>query len=172
MGGAWVPIQTSLIRSQAFFNVGGYDPFIIGTEDLDLCRRIAFHGDFANVPAPLACLSRGDSWHTSTNYERAPADVLRSRNNVLAESGTFTRLLHSANSAYWYGRIIRIYLSTVRWNWQQKQFTAALSRILFAVAGLLHGGPHLFSVAFWQGVRAHHVPDSLHFIVKALEEAA
>ena len=170
MGGAWVPIQTSLIRSQVFFAVGGYNPMIIGTEDLDLCRRIALHDNFANVQAPIACLSRGDSWQTSTNYDRAPADTLWSRNNVLAESGVFARLRESAKSAYWYGRIVRVYLSTARWNWQHKQFTTALSRTLFAVAGMLHAGHRLLSGDFWQGIRAHHVPDSLHFVVKALEE--
>jgi len=172
MGGAWAPIQTSLIRNQTFFEVGGYNPMIIGTEDLDLCRRVAYRGDFAHTQAPIACLSRGDSWETSTNYGRAPADTLWSRNNVLAESGAFTRLLESAGTAYWYGRIVRVYLSTIRWNWQQKQLAAALSRTLFTLTAILYAGRHLLSGQFWQGVKAHHVPDSLHFIVKALEEVS
>lgn len=172
MGGAWAPIQTSLIRNQDFFGVGGYNPLIIGTEDLDLCRRIALYGDFANTSAPIACLSRGDSWQTSTDYGRAPADTLWSRNHVLAESGAFSRLRASANSAYWYGRITRVYFSVSKWNWQQKQFTAALSRALFAVVAALQAGHSLLSRNFWQGVRAHHVPGSLHFIVKAMEEAS
>jgi hypothetical protein len=142
------------------------------TEDLDLCRRIAYQGDFAHTQAPIACLSRGDSWRTSTDYGRAPADILRSRNNVLSEPGAYTRLRKSVNSPYWYGRIGRVYLSTVRWNWQQKQLTTALSRTLFTVAWMLSAGRNLLSGNFWQGVRAHHVPDSLHFIVKELEEAS
>ena len=171
MGGAWAPIQTSLIRNQAFFEVGGYNPMIIGTEDLDLCRRIAYVGDFANTPAPMACLTRGEQWQTSTDYGRAPADTLWSRDNVLSEPGAFKRLLLSADSAYWNGRIVRIYLSTIKWNWQQKRFTQAFSRTFFALAALFRTLPHLFSTGFWQGLRAHHVPGSLHFIVKAMEEA-
>jgi glycosyltransferase involved in cell wall biosynthesis len=172
MGGAWAPIQTSLIRNRSFFEVGGYNPMIIGTEDLDLCRRIALEGDFANTQAPIACLTRGDSWHTSTDYDRAPVDVLWSRNTVLAEPQAFTRLMESADSAYWYGRIVRVYLSTIRWNWQQRQITAACSRALYTVATIFRVGQHLLSGSFWQGVKAHHVPDTLHFIVKSLEEAS
>jgi hypothetical protein len=37
LGGAWAPIQASMIKSQAFFEVGGFNPKIIGTEDEDLC---------------------------------------------------------------------------------------------------------------------------------------
>ena len=172
MGGAWAPIQASLIRSQDFFEVGGYNPMIIGTEDLDLCRRIAYQGDLANTPEAIACLTRGDSWHTSTDYGRAPTDVLWSRDTVLAEPEAFSRLMASADSAYWYGRIVRIYFSTAKWNWQQKQLMTALSRTLLAAAAVGHASHHLLSGQFWQGLRAHHVPDSLHFIVKALEERA
>ena len=171
MSGAWAPIQASLIRSNKFFEVGGYNPMILVTEDLDLCRRIAYLGDFANTPAPIACLSRGDQWQTSTDYGRAPADTLWSRNNVLAESGAFSRLMESADTAYWYGRITRVYLSTVKWNWHHKQLTTAVSRILFATAAIFCASHRLLSIDFWQGVRAHHVPDSLHFIMQALEQA-
>jgi len=41
MGGAWAPIQASLIQTSTFFEVGGFNPFICGTEDEDLCRRAA-----------------------------------------------------------------------------------------------------------------------------------
>ena len=36
MGGAWAPIQSSIVKADAFFEVGGFNPLIIGTEDLDL----------------------------------------------------------------------------------------------------------------------------------------
>jgi glycosyltransferase involved in cell wall biosynthesis len=68
IGGAWAPIQSSVIRTDAFFEAGGFNPQIIGTEDLDLCRRIALIGEFANTEAAVACLLRGNLWSTSTNY--------------------------------------------------------------------------------------------------------
>ena len=79
MGGVYIPIQASLIQSNMFFAVGGYNPSICGTEDLDLCRRIALRGDFANTSAAVACLLRGQTWETSTNYAQAPEDNRRSR---------------------------------------------------------------------------------------------
>ena len=167
MGDAWAPIQASLISSKAFFQVGGFNPLIASTEDLDLCRRIAFYGDFANTRLPIACLSRGNLWQTSTDYDRAPENTLLSRNNVLAEPGAFSRLMASADAAYWYGRIIRVYLSTIKWNWRHRQLTTGLSRTLYAILGLIRSGHHLFSAEFWEGVKAHHVPNSLHHIVNS-----
>jgi hypothetical protein len=158
------------MQSEAFFEVGGYNPLITGTEDLDLCRRLAYAGDFANTPAPVACLSRGESWSTSTDYGRAPADTLTSRDQVLAEPNALARLSQSADSAYWYGRLVRVYISTAKWTWQQKRTTTALSRLLYALLCTLKPGPHLFSPQFGHGLKDHHVPESLHFIVKALEE--
>jgi len=38
----------SLIKAQPFFQLGGFNPAICGTEDEDLCRRFAFWGEFAN----------------------------------------------------------------------------------------------------------------------------
>jgi hypothetical protein len=170
MGGAWVPIQSSFILNKAFFEVGGYDPAITGTEDLDLCRRIALHGDLANTSLPTGCLSRGQTWNTSTDYDRAPADTLRSRNTVLSETGAFSRLMASANNAYWHGRVVRVYLSTIKWNWQQHQVTTAISRTLFTLWSFIRSAPHLLSADFWQALKAHHVPDTLHFVMKELEE--
>ena len=169
MGGAWVPIQASIIKSDFFFLVGGYKPFSTG-QDLDLCRRVALKGNFVNTPLTVACLLRGQSWHTSTNYQRAPEDTKQSRDEILSESGTFTRLLASAGSSYWYGRIFRIYMSTVNWNLEKRRFATAISRAFFGIASLILSGKHTFSREFWAAVKAHHVPDALHSVMHALEQ--
>ena len=170
MGGAWVPIQTSFIQTEAFFAVGGFKTYIIGTEDLDLCRRLAFLGNFANTRDPIACLLRGRYWHTSTNYQRAPEDTKQSRDEILSESGTFTRLLTSAGSSYWYGRIFRVYMSTVNWNLEKRRFAKATSRSFYGIASLILSGKHTFSREYWAAVKAHHVPHTLHFVMEALEQ--
>lgn len=172
MGGAWTPIQASFIQTKMFFALGGYNPAICGTEDLDLCRRIALHGNFANTPAPVACLLRGQTWNTSTDYLRAPEDTLRSREDVLSEPGTFGRLFISADSGYWYGRIFRVYLSTARFNLRHRRLFTAMSRGIFGVVWFILAGKYILSPSFWEGVRAHHAPNTLHFIIEALEEEA
>jgi hypothetical protein len=170
MGGAWVPIQSSFIYNKVFFAVGGYDPHICGTEDEDLCRRIASYGSFANTPQTLACLLRGNDWATSTNYLRAPEDTRRSRDAVLNEPGIFWHLLSSAGSSYWYGRIFHIYLSSALFNLRRKKIASAASRALFGLASLAFANWRVFSRDFWCAARADHTPHHLHFVMAALEE--
>lgn len=166
MGGAWAPLQASVIQSRVFFEVGGFNPLICGTEDEDLCRRIASRGDFANALDVVACLYRGQTWSTSTNYKRAPEDTKYSRNVVLSQPGAFQRLRKSARSGYWHGRILHVYLSTVTWNLKKKRLFTALSRFLYSSAFLGLSITHLFSPEYRAGVRADHVPESLHFVMK------
>jgi glycosyltransferase involved in cell wall biosynthesis len=170
MGGAWAPIQSSMVQARAFFEVGGFSPFICGTEDEDLCRRIAYYGEIANTPETVACLYRGQSWSTSTNYLRAPEDTKFSRDLILAKPGALQRLLVSADTSYWYGRILKIYLSTIPWNMKRKRFFKSLSRMLYSLVALILSLGHAFSAAYWQGVRADHVPQSLHFVIKEYDE--
>ena len=86
MGGAWAPLQASLIQSRPFFEIGGFNPRICGTEDEDLCRRMAYYGEFANTPQVVGSLYRGQTWNTSTNYLRAPEDTKYSRDLVLSDA--------------------------------------------------------------------------------------
>lgn len=172
LGGAWMPIQSSFVHNTAFFAVGGFDPDICGTEDEDLCRRIASYGPFANTPQPLACLFRGAGWHTSTNYIRAPDDTRRSRDALLNEPSVFRQAHASATSSYWRGRLFHVYLSAAAFNLRHKRMTAATSRALHSLATLALTPRHLFSAAFWQAARAAHVPGHLHFVIAALEKKA
>jgi len=170
MGGAWAPIQSSLIQARTFFDIGGFNPIICGTEDEDLCRRAAYHGEFANTPQVVACLFRGQTWNTSTNYLRAPDDVKYSRNLILSKAGAFQRLKTSAGSSYWHGRVLRVYLSTIIWNFKQKRLFTSLSRILFSLLCLILSFRYLLSGEYWSGVRADHVPDTLHFVMKDVKK--
>jgi glycosyltransferase involved in cell wall biosynthesis len=166
MGGAWAPLQASIIRSQAFFGVGGFDPLICGTEDEDLCRRIASRGDFANTPDVVACLYRGRTWSTSTNYQRAPEDTKYSRDLILSQPNAFQRLRSSLDSSYWAGRVLRVYLSTLVWNLRRKRFFLAVSRWVHSLAFVALSSKYVFSLGFWAGLRADHVPETLHFVMK------
>jgi hypothetical protein len=79
-----------------------------------------------------------------------------------------SRLIGSANeaadSAYWFGRLSRAYSSTVRLNLENRRFLVAASRALAAGATAAAAGHRALSSRYWEGVRAHHVPGSLHFI--------
>ena len=170
MGGAWAPIQSSLIQAHTFFKIGGFNPHICGTEDEDLCRRAAYYGDFANTPNVVACLFRGNSWNTSTNYLRAPEDVKYSRNLILSKPAAFQRLRISAGSSYWYGRILRIYLSTVMWNLSLNLFFTSLDRMFYSLLFFILSTRQILFKEFWEGFRADHVPNTLHFVMKDIEQ--
>ena len=166
VGGAWAPLQASIIQSRAFFKVGGFNPLICGTEDEDLCRRIALHSDFANTLDVVACLYRGQTWCTSTSYQRAPEDTKYSRDLILANPNTYRRLRSSMDSSYWSGRVLRVYLSTLVWNLRKRHLFTALSRLLFGSAFLGLSIKYLISRDYWAGLRADHVPETLHFVMK------
>ncbi|HSV86062.1 MAG TPA: glycosyltransferase family A protein [Levilinea sp.] len=169
MGGSWAPLQSSMIRADAFFAVGAFNPHITGTEDEDLTRRVAYYGSFANTPKTVACLLRGPSWSTTTNYLRGPQDTKYSRDLILANPGAFRRLWASANSSYWRGRMLRVYASTISWNLKRKRILNALSRALYTLAGWVLSLPFIISPRFWQGFRAEHVPHTLHFVIQDYE---
>ena len=169
MGGAWAPLQTSVIHSQAFYKAGGFSPFICGTEDLDLCRQISYFGTFANTPEVVGCLFRGQSWSTSTNYLRGPEDTKYARDTILSYQSVFTKLMKTAKTSYWFGRNFHIYLSTAIWNIKKKRYFTAISRLIYSFFVLLISFRHLLQTDFWQGVRAHHVPDTLHFAMLKYE---
>lgn len=169
MGGAWAPLQASMIQARAFFELGGFSPFIRGTEDEDLCRRAAYHGEFANTPDTVACLFRGQSWNTSTNYLRAPEDTKYSRDLILSKPNAFQRLLASANSSYWYGRVLRVYLSTIAWNVKHRRLFTALGRLFYSLAFSVLSIKHFLSREYWRGVKADHVPETLHFVMQNYE---
>jgi glycosyltransferase involved in cell wall biosynthesis len=164
MGGAWIPLQSSIIERKAFMAVGGFDPAIIGTEDQDICRRLALVGDFGNVPAFTGCLFRGADWLTSTNYLRATADTRVSRDTVLSAPNVFARLRNSTQDAYWQGRMIKVFLSTVHYNIKMGRWLAALSRFYWGGVWFVSCGLHLLKSELWDGVRAEHPPNTLHFI--------
>jgi hypothetical protein len=114
----------------------------------------------------VACLYRGHTWKTSTNYQRAPEDTKYSRDLILSQTKTFQRLRSSVDSGYWSGRVLRVYLSTLTWNLRQKRFLTALSRLLYSTAFLGLSIRHLFSRDYWAGLKADHVPETLHFVMK------
>jgi glycosyltransferase involved in cell wall biosynthesis len=165
MGGAWAPIQASMMQARTFFEVGAFNPLICGTEDEDLCRRAAYCGDFANTKEVVACLFRGQTWNTSTNYRRAPQDVKLSRDLILAKEGAFQRLVNSAGSNYWHGRVLRVYLSTVPWNLKRRRFFRAISRLSYSVLAAILSLHRFVSREFLAGLAAHHPPDTLHFVM-------
>lgn len=133
-------------------------------------RRVSYHGENANTSKAVAILYRGQAGNTCTNYLRATEDVKYSRDLILSKPGVFQRLRMSARSSYWYGRILRVYLSTVMWNLRKNRFFTSLSRVFYSLSFLLLSARHMLFKEFWEGLRTDHVPDTLHFVMKDFEQ--
>jgi hypothetical protein len=118
----------------------------------------------------VACLYRGDTWETSSEYTCAATDTLRSRDNVVGELGAFKKMIASAKTAYWYGRIFRVYFSVALWHLRQRRLFSALDRGFWGLISMIAAGLRVVSKDYWQAVRAHHVPGTLHFIIAEYEK--
>lgn len=154
MAGEWIPLQSSLIRAEVFFTAGGFSPALTGTEDIDLCRRIALRGDLAFMDTLVACIQRGREGSTTPQTCK---DLDRQvRDKILDQPGVLARLQASASSAYWKGKMIRLYLSSCLLNLQHKRVMIALSRAAYGAASLFWAIPALFSPKLWQAVLHEH----------------
>lgn len=151
LAGEWIPLQASLIKAEVFFAVGGFNPGLIGPEDIDLLRRIALGHDIAGTEALVACVAMGEEGST-TDYDSHPERSRRARENLLDSEGVFKRLRGSATSNYWHGRIPRAYLTSMVWNIQHKRFFTAVSRVIYGLVSVLLAGSAVISPAFWQAV--------------------
>lgn len=149
MAGEWLPLQASLIRTEAFFSVGGFNPLIAGPEDIDLWRRFARMGDVAGIPELVAYISWGTAGST-TPYARHAEQSQWARERILALPRVFERLWRSANSAFWRGRVARVYLTSGVWNLRHRRWLTAASRVTFGAAAVARAGPALAAPAFWQ----------------------
>jgi glycosyltransferase involved in cell wall biosynthesis len=170
MGGAWAPLQTSFMRADTFFRLGGFDDDIKQAEDDDLCRRFALAGSFAYTDRAVACLSRGIGWETSTNYDLVPEFAKISRDRVLSMPGAIRRLLASIESGYWHGRVVRILMSTVEWNLRTRRWLHLMNRGAETILLTAVGGRFLLTRRFWEGLRTHHAENTLYYLLLSCEQ--
>jgi glycosyltransferase involved in cell wall biosynthesis len=151
MAGEWIPLQTSWIRSETFFSVGGFTPLVHATQDVDLSRKIGLIGDFAYTNAIVAYIEMGLE-RSSTDYDKAHQYSRWAREKILNQSGVFKRLRAAADESEWHGRMARIYLTSVVWNLAHKRFFTAASRGCFAALALLTAGIRLTRFDFWRSI--------------------
>jgi glycosyltransferase involved in cell wall biosynthesis len=151
MAGEWIPLQSSLIDANLFHQVGGFNPIITGPEDIDLLRKVALVGDIAEVDSIVSCIERGEE-SSATNYQTHPEISRLAREKILELPGVYQRMVSGANSSFWYGKLLRIYLTSAVWNIQRKRVFTTFSRFFHASKSLVHAGRYNFTPDFWQSV--------------------
>jgi glycosyltransferase involved in cell wall biosynthesis len=151
VSGVWLQVAAVFIRADCFFDAGGFSPLFRISEEIDLFDRLALRDDFVTVDEAAAQVLRGAGWQTAVDYSTVYESNRRARDRVLRERGAFSRLRASADSAYWHGRLFRLYVTSMVWHWRRRRFFTGLSRGLFALRSLLPAGGRLLDGAFWQG---------------------
>lgn len=160
VSGYWMQVAAVLVRTDAFFAVGGFSPLFRISEELDLFNRIAMYEDFAGRDTVVAHIHRGQSWQTSVDYTEVYECNRLTRDRVLSIPHAYERLQQSAStSSYWHGRIVRLYLVSMFWNWRRKRrFCTGASRGVFALKSLISARGYFYSKEFWRAIR-QDVPD-------------
>ena len=151
MAGEWIPLQASLIRSDVFFEVGGFNPLLVGPEDIDLLRRVALHDNIAETPALVAYVVMGKMGST-TDYNTHPLASRWAREKILDAPDAFYRLQDKATIGNWRGRFSRIYLTSTIWNLRNKRMLMAISRAFCSIRTLLTARSSLLSISFWDAL--------------------
>lgn len=157
MAGEWIQLGSLMIRREAFFEVGGFEPPMIVGQDIDLCRRIALRHSFAHTSASVVSVLRGDSWETATDRSLASGWSHQGMDRILNETGSFGRLLASADSPYWQGHVVRTYLGSMIWNLNHGRPLSALSRMSHGILGALLFGASAANQSFWRGLLRAHI---------------
>ena len=148
MAGEWIPPLSSLFRTEAFMAVGGYDPLTLVSEDVDLVRRLTLNGSLRGTSMLVAAAEFGDEGSSSQQHKRAFYSH-RARERILSEPGVFARLRDSAETSYWHGRIVRLYVTSALYNIKQRQPANTISRFLHAVGATVAAIRHVFSADFY-----------------------
>lgn len=156
MSGEWIPLQASLINQEYFILVGGFKPTMIVSEDVDLCRRITLNGDIKGTQEMVACVGMRTEL-SSTRYDFLTKYSRAAREEILNKSGVFLRMLDSAQNSsnhqhYWFGRIVRAYLTSSIWDINHLKVFTAISRSVFSLLGLIVSLPHIFFIDFWKAI--------------------
>jgi glycosyltransferase involved in cell wall biosynthesis len=151
MAGEWIPLQASLIDSQLFFSIGGFNPLITGPEDIDLLRRAALVSDLAETPHVVANVMRGEHGST-TDYRAHPQASRWAREKIIDAPDVHRRMRASAQSHALDGRITRVYLTSMLWNLQQRRPLTAISRGLTGLSSMIQAGPGLLSLDYWKAI--------------------
>jgi glycosyltransferase involved in cell wall biosynthesis len=155
IAGEWIPLGSYIVNTESFFELGGFNPLMTMGEDSDLCRRLALIGDFLGTSKLVLQAEVGDVGSTA-DYRLLPVQSRAARELILDNPLTYYRMLSSATNSYWYGRIVRVYLSSFVWNLKHKKLFVAASRLLSSLRGGINAGKHVFNSGFLKAILRPH----------------
>jgi glycosyltransferase involved in cell wall biosynthesis len=157
MAGEFVPIMASIYRRDVFEQTGGFYESISCAEDIDMARHMALYADLVAIPHSVVCAELG-SEGSSTDKNDGTAQSHLARERILDKTETLPRLIDSAGKGpYWFGRVVRTYLSSAIWNARRGRFQKLPDRILKALIAAGRADRGLLRAEFWQAIRIHYL---------------
>jgi len=161
MAGEWIPLQASIIKKEVFFRIGGFNQLITGPGDSDLIRRIGLNYDLASTSEIVAYKVMNRSASTG-DWAGYPFQSRWARELILDQPSVFNRLQDSilqckSNRSYWYGKSVRLFLTSSYWNISNRRLFKSFSRFLFAIFNFCFSGYHIFSIEFWRAIFRPHI---------------
>lgn len=150
VAGEGLPMQACLVRADAFFGAGGYDPapILTGVEDRDLGRRLALTGSIAYTDVLAARIRIGEV-NSTTNWLTIAEGDRHGREKALSAPASFGRMWTSAATGYWRGRATRAYVASGARNFRRLRLATATGRLACA-ASLAAWYP--LTAGFWRGL--------------------
>lgn len=151
VAGNGIPLGSCLVRREAFFASGGFDPGFVVMEDLELLQRIALLGGFARVNNVVARFRVGAHAISTTDGGKGGEACRRQRENAFGMASCRNDLqssLREWKAPHCRGRLVRYYLGSS--SRHVKRF-AVLTGLQRAVAALGLSGPGLMQPGFWKG---------------------
>lgn len=149
ISGEWMPLQATLIHRDLFNEVGGFDPFFVVSEDIDLLFRLGLTEDLVRVPHVVCTYSLGND-QSATQRERGDEYRAKAYEKLFDLPGSTGRAIGSAQTPYLSGQVMRQYLISLRRNVRQGQVSKAIQRLASATRTL--AGIHVFDGLFWRAL--------------------
>lgn len=165
----WFSLQASLIQQQPFHEAAGFTSLYElhgGYEDTDLARKIMLRHEVASIPELVAVIRTGLEGST-TDFSNIDEQGRISRERILDQQATRRRLIESAraagaDSSYWTGQLLWVYLASAKWNVHHHRWLIATSRICDGCVCTLSQPRAVTAAGFWTGATHSHVPRWVH----------
>ena len=151
LGGAGIQASAYILRADAFWLCGGYDPRISVMDDWDLNIRISWVGECCPVDTTLVSILVDSPTTSTTRWDRVHAAINYVREKNLSNI-YIARMLRRCPDAEVRGMVLRAYLGSAWWNLRSGAPTVTLYRLL---DGVFIAGAFVLRPSFWNGFRVH-----------------
>lgn len=153
VAGIGIPLGACLIKRDAFFRAGCFDPTFTVMEDLDLLQRVTMLGRAEAANSTVARFRMGRHQLSTTTWELGSQACRMQREKAFQLPGCYAELrrsLRNSGASQIRGNLVRYYFGSSVRHMKTAEFFTAVDRFRMALGLAV---PGLFSRKFWHGLR-------------------